>query len=1265
MSPHIRIGLSLLALTLLLSAAFVWRSEPRVAVRPLTVSAPADALTAVTEDRPRQHLDLRTDKTASAKSAFGNLPMTFEENRGQVDEQVRFFTRGNGYTLFLTPSESVLSLRRSVAAPSPKPAERFGPHGFHEPAPPAPIETSVVRMKLSGSNTNARVSGVEELEQRSNYFIGNDPAKWRTNVPHFNRVKSEGVYPGIDLVYYSTDRQLEYDFVVAPGADANQICMKYEGAEQLEIDADGSLIVTTNGAEVRQHPPIVYQPRDGAREPITGRYVLRSANEVAFELGAYDASRTLVIDPVLVYSTYLGGNDYEEVRAIAVDSAGQVYVAGRSGSGDFPTTLGAYNTVNNGLIFMSKLNSSGTALVYSTFFGGHFTTGEAFSIALDSSQNAYITGYVSGNTNADFPVTAGAIQTQFLNPTGPQQTECFLTKLNSSGNTLLYSTYLGGGKGDAGMAIAVDSAGDAYLTGYTRSAGFPTTAGAFQTTYTGISNQYNCFVAKINPSGSGASDLVYCTYLEGSTTGYFSSGNAIAVDASKQAYICGETSYPDFPTLNALQANYGGGNADAFVAKLNSAGSALIYSTYLGGTSTDTAHGLAIDSTGNVYLAGSTNSQDFPVANPVQSTNAGNAAFAAKINASGNALSYSTYLGEGADGNGIAIDTTGNAYVIGTVASNNLVTKNAIQCANGGGQLNVDAMLFEIDMTGSQILQSTYLGGSGEDYGYAIALDSTGGIYVTGQTTSLDFTLVNSFQGSIGGSFIDGFIAKIDQEAPAAYSQHLSMRPNLNLSVTLAAADIQSANLSYSIVPPAHGSVSGTAPNITYTPNANFVGADTFTFKANDGSHDSNIATVIIDVINSAPVVNAQSIATHFGVANAITLTGSDADNDPFDFSILFQPDHGTLTGSPPNLTYTANVGYAGYDSFTFKATDGVADSTPKTVSISVTNSSPSIEMSASVLSIVPAAPVSFTATGVDAESDPLTFTWDFGDGRTSTDQNPAHAYAQVGVYTATVTVSDPAGAGASASVTIQVSKAPIVRVQTSDVVGFGGLPFTFDASTSTDPENAIASYDWDFGDGTPHGAGQVISKVYDLPGTYTVTLTITDSAGVSSSLQRIIEVLPGNEVGLFNGFMKYKVSWNRSVENKDSLSFEASVNVGDDVVGNGTAVALEIAGQRFTGTLDRKLRDTSDADQKWQVKAGIRKQPSGSVSLKVTIKKASLGLGFNQAGATAGADPHDLVSVSIPVHLEIGGHSFEMLVPTDFKFSGGGTRAKGDGESE
>ncbi|MCY3018684.1 MAG: Ig-like domain-containing protein [Planctomycetota bacterium] len=504
----------------------------------------------------------------------------------------------------------------------------------------------------------------------------------------------------------------------------------------------------------------------------------------------------------------------------------------------------------------------------------------------------------------------------------------------------------------------------------------------------------------------------------------------------------------------------------------------------------------------------------------------------------------------------------------------------------------------------------------------------------------------------------------VTNTAPVADGQTVSTHWGTAKAVTLTGNDADNDSITFSIVAdPQHGTLSGAIPNLTYTPTGAYVGGDSFTFKVNDGAADSNVATVSIDVTNTTPVADGQTVSPHSGTAKAITLTGGDADGDAITFAVVAQPQHGALSGTVPNLTYTPTAGYAGSDSFTFKVNDGVADSNVATVSIDVTNTAPAVTTSASPTSVIPGGTVVFSADGTDPDGDALSYSWDFGDGTTSSEQSPTHAYAAAGVYTATVTVTDSAGATGSASVTIQVSKAPTVRLTTSDVVAFGGNPFTFDAGASTDPENAIASYTWDFGDGTPPGAGQVISKVYDSPGEYTVTLTVTDAAGVSTTLTRVIQVLSADEMGLFSGFVTYQVRWDRNKTNKDSLSLSASVNVGDTVVGPDTLVALEIAGLRFTGTLDKKLRDYSNANAKWQVKAGQRKQPYGAVLVKVKIKNASLGEGFNLAGAHVGADPTDTVSVDIPAKIEIGDRSFEVVVPSDFDFNNDGTKAKGNGE--
>src|SRR3989449_1845312 len=549
--------------------------------------------------------------------AYGKLPLIFEANQGQTDPQVKFLSRGSGYTLFLTPTEAVLALRegasaRNVVDGSPAAKRERG----------QPLQGTVLRMKLLGANPTPGVTGVEELRGRSNYFIGNDPAKWRANVPTYAKVEYRDVYPGVNLVYYGNQRQLEFDFIVAPGADPQRIRLGVEGADRLDLDAQGDLVVHTGGAQVRLQQPHVYQMANGVRQEIESRYVLNDHHQVEVWVVAYDTHKPLVIDPTLAYSTYLGGNSLDEGFGIAVDSLGQAYVTGVTASLDFPPTAGAFQSSSAAgeEAFVTKLNPTGAALVYSTYLGGT-NSDVSLGIAVDSLGQAYVTGRTS---SANFPTTAGAFQPSF--PGG--FFAAFVTKLNPTGAALVYSTYLGGTGGEQGFSIAVDAAGNAYVTGNTFSTNFPTTAGAFQPRFGGGDN--DAFVTKLNTLASGSASLVYSTYLGGTSD---ENGFGIAVDATGNTYVTGQTGSLDFPTTTgAFRPSFAGGFIDAFVTKLNPTGAALVYSTYLGGTSDDFGLGIAVDSFGNAYVTGFTGSLDFPTLGAFQTTSGDGAdAFVAKF----------------------------------------------------------------------------------------------------------------------------------------------------------------------------------------------------------------------------------------------------------------------------------------------------------------------------------------------------------------------------------------------------------------------------------------------------------------------------------------------------------------------------------------------------------------------------------------------------------------------------------------------------------
>jgi hypothetical protein len=688
---------------------------------------------------------------ARMSESYGKLPLHFEANRGQTDKDVRFLSRGPGYSLYLTAGEAVLVLAKP------------NPDAKHDAK--TPVKSVALRMSLVGAARKPVVSGLEEQPGKANYFIGKDPAKWRTNIPTYAKVHYHNVYPGIDLLYYGNQRELEYDFVVAPGADPKKIVLGFKGADKLEIDAEGDLVLHAPGGDIRQQKPVVYQEIDGVRQDIAGRYVRRGANRVGFHVAAYDRSRPLVIDPVvLAYSTYLGTNSIDFAWSIAVDAAGNAYVAGAASPG-FPTTPGAFDTTG-GPVFVTKLNPTGTALVYSTYLGGT-AVGRGMAIAIDADGNAYVTGSATSN----FPTTAGAFQPIF----GGGLSDTFVTKLDPSGSALVYSTYLGGTSLDSGTSIALDAARNAYVTGETYSTDFPT-ANAFQAGKANGTVNTDAFVTKLDATGS---TLVYSTYLGGDLR---DTGLGIAVTADGSAYVTGDTGSANFPTTAGAFQPVFGGKEDVFVAKLDPTGSALVYSTYLGGSESELGGAIAVDADGNAYVTGNTKSAGFPTTpgafqpafsggfDPLCICIAADA-FVTKLDPTGSSLVYSTYLGgHGTEfGSGIAVDDARNAYVTGSTGSTDFPTVDALQPNKAGGES--DAFVTKLDPTGSALVYSTYLGGRLNDTGRGIAVDAANNAYVTGETgfdqhSSNDFpTTPGAFQMTYGDLY-DAFVAKIVEVAP-------------------------------------------------------------------------------------------------------------------------------------------------------------------------------------------------------------------------------------------------------------------------------------------------------------------------------------------------------------------------------------------------------------------------------------------------------------------------------------------------------------------
>jgi hypothetical protein len=769
------VGLSVLglAIALIARAQHSHHSEAPVPQPAATPALPSAAAGPV---------DLSRSEPLILADHYGKLPLSFEPNRGQTAAPVKFLSRGPGYTLFLTADEAVLKLGSSSTADVARTA----------PDRRAAVSPAIVRMKLVGANPDPQVTALDELPGKSNYFIGNNPKRWRTNVPNFSKVRYRKIYPGIDLVYYGNPRQLEYDFVVASGVDPRSITLNVTSddatggkpddlarrATPLRIAADGDLLISANAREIRFQKPVVYQP--GAARPqgtnlarsfattkhfIDGRWVLKNSHQVGFEVAAYDRSKTLVIDPAVLYCTYLGGSSDNSAYNVVADANGNAYVAGNTTSVDFPTVK-PFQAANAGGsdVFVAKLNPSGTALIYSTYLGG---TGQdyAYWINVDSKNQAHVTGSTS---SPDFPVTAGVFQSTCGGECGSGTRNAYLTVLDSIGSALVYSTYLGGSGQDQANAIETDSTGNTYIAGWTTSTDFPTTTGAYQTTYSGTSD---AFVSKINPTGTA---LIYSTLL-----GVSDDNRAFGIqfDKSGDSYITGYTTSTGFPTTTGAFQTTLKGSSNAFITEVNPTATGLVYSTYLGGSGTDVGWAIALDSSNNTYISGQTTSTDFPTTTGALRTTCSSAcstndAFVAKMDSTGKALVYSTYLG-GPNGEqeayALTINASGYAYATGRTESTDFpVSKGAFFTSNQGVY---DAFIAELNPAGSALAYATYFGGDATDTGLGIALDSKANIYMVGRTYSPDLPVT---PGTIQPGFIgdtQAFIVKFvtgDQVWPLA-----------------------------------------------------------------------------------------------------------------------------------------------------------------------------------------------------------------------------------------------------------------------------------------------------------------------------------------------------------------------------------------------------------------------------------------------------------------------------------------------------------------
>jgi uncharacterized repeat protein (TIGR01451 family) len=734
----------------------------------------------------------------------------FEPNRGQGDPNVKFLARGAGYSLFLDADGGVLASERARNSSHPD------------------LGAKLLRMKLAGANRSAFVTGAEQLPGKSNYFIGSDPAKWRRDIPQFARVRYENIYPGINLVFYGSQGQLEYDFQVAPGANPARPELEFDSSTKLELE-DGDLVLHGEGDSVRLHVPHVYQRLGSREQSVEGRFALRAANRVGFEVGRYDHSRELIIDPVLTYSTYFGGSGSESNASVAVDPAGNIYLVGTTDSAisgfpqpaaGSPTQIGV-----NPHIFVAKLNQQGgtSGVEYLTFLGGSGADSSA-GIAVDGGGNAFIAGTTS---STDFPTTPTAYQTA-PSAKGPQcPSACksvFVSVLNSAGSALNYSSYLSGNGNDIASGMTIDNRSNLFVTGTTTSndqpgitdafpAAMPPTAKqpAFQGS-SGASIQF--FVTKVNTASVGVPSISYSTYFGGETPSNATAvGGGIALDSTGNIYFTGTTNFlftgggrpVDFPILNAYQpcldqpppttivnpptCTATPTTTDAFIAKLNpnvAAAQQLLWSTYFGGSLDDVGTGIAVDSGANVYITGYTTSTDFTIPTntlPFQSKNAGGTdAFVARLNNPSSGAVSSTYFsylgGSGADkGLAIAVDTAQGALLTGSTDSPNLpVTTGAIQSTLAGTQNAFFSHINTTTVTGQTTVGEyvTYFGGNGTDNGTSIALDLALNGYIAGDTTSSNFPPAVRVQSVLNGPN-DAFVARFGTAATLSVSGTLSL----------------------------------------------------------------------------------------------------------------------------------------------------------------------------------------------------------------------------------------------------------------------------------------------------------------------------------------------------------------------------------------------------------------------------------------------------------------------------------------------------------
>jgi len=683
-------------------------------------------------------------KTLMNNTSLKNTSLTFIENLGQIDSEVKYYIKQGGSSFFFTKNKVVFSFIRGKNFKEQSDYQTL--YDLHQPQVHEDKEYMrlIFSLEFIEANSDVTIEGKEICQKTVHYFKGNDSTNWHTNIPTFEKLIYKDIWKNIDLIFYINNYNLKYDFIIHPGASVEDIKLSYKGVENLSLNEEGDLVIETQLCTLIDNHPLCYQKIGGKKITLESSFIITKGNNYEIIHGfaikdIYNLHYDVVIDPQIIYSSYLGGSRDEMGYGIAVDINDNIYVTGTTSSLDFPNNNGFQQTYGGYEdAFVTKIDST-PAIVYSSYLGGNGQD-NGNGITIDVNGNVYVTGF-TGST--DFP-NINAFQATLSG-----NENAFVTMIDTT-PAIVYSSYLGGDTLDEGIGIAVDTLGNAYVTGKTQSTNFPT-VNAFQPTFGGF---IDGFITKINSTPA----IVYSSYLGGSG---WDEGDGIKVDAYGNAYVSGLTYSTNFPTVNAFQPTLGG-NSNAFVTKINSTPS-IVYSSYLGGNGWDGSNGIAVDAYNNVYVTGFTESINFPSVNAFQTTFGGvRDAFITKIDSTP-AIVYSSFLGGNNwdEGNGIVVDAKNNIYVTGLTESTNFPTVNAFQPTFGG---YFDAFVTKINSTPS-IVYSSYLGGSKLDEGDGIAVDTHNNAYITGETYSQDFPIVNGFQTSLSGE-TDSFVTKVSKSLP-------------------------------------------------------------------------------------------------------------------------------------------------------------------------------------------------------------------------------------------------------------------------------------------------------------------------------------------------------------------------------------------------------------------------------------------------------------------------------------------------------------------